>query len=180
MPPKKMTPWSGIVFKLDSNVPQLPVLQLPYNVNDATTVEVEGKPERSGSNLTWVVDKRPAVQIGRGHLVSLSAGHNRTGVGRLTGITDVYRHWITWSITGGPGICYIRVPIPWARLSRLEGLAHTERYHALSALPPPHPIFWNNPIVLHSKDSPYEFEENDNTYQPKSEEADPDREGSQA
>ena len=117
----------------------LPRLKFPNDGERVIAVKVLLRPfvGRAGYT-TWVVDERPARRVGHGQLVELYTHHARSGIGMLSAITDLTRHWVTWTIVGSQTKCSLRVPVPWAVMSGIEGVAHVKHYKSLPALPPPH------------------------------------------
>ena len=104
----------------------------------------------------WVVDEAPVRRLGHGQLISLQNDDGQTGPGILTAITDLRRHWITWSVAGGPGKTLIRVPVPWTAMTGVEAIAHVKHYQALPASPPPHGAAPPPPIPFDDEQScPY-------------------------
>ena len=115
----------------------LPTLLLPNQDGNVVEIAVLAKPViGEGRGLTWIVDERPGKQIGTGEQIRLRVGERRTGVGRMTTIIGMRKHWITWTISGGVNQCAIRVPTPWAALTGTEGAAHTRVYRSLPDIPP--------------------------------------------
>ncbi|KAH9838218.1 uncharacterized protein C8Q71DRAFT_854343 [Rhodofomes roseus] len=160
-------PWHQLVLNLAPPTHAFPLLQLTPDPANTTEVVVGGRPAKSlGNGPIWTVMERPAVHIGSGHLITLKADGSQSGVGRLTVMTDLRRHWITWKIEGGPTTCNLRVPIPWARLSSSESDRHTQEYRLLKSLPPPHYSFIIDPDILYPNESPYEFEGGDDVLLP--------------
>ena len=129
-------------------------------VQNIVTVRVLPQPtleERNG--LTWVVDKRPSTQLGKGQHILLETDDQQSGIGRLEQrVVALKRHWIVFAISGAPHASYLRVPTPWAALDALEGLSHSRHYFALPALPCPHPAFRRIPAFADEKVNPYEFD----------------------
>ena len=113
--------------------------------------------ERNG--LTWVVDERPSIQLGKGQHILLETDEQQSGIGRLEQrVVALKRHWIVFAISGAPNASYLRVPTPWAALDALEGLTHSRHYFSLPALPCPHPAFRSIPAFADEKVNPYEFD----------------------
>ncbi|KAH9842028.1 uncharacterized protein C8Q71DRAFT_357010 [Rhodofomes roseus] len=159
--PTEPWPWHQVVLKLGPLSAHFPLLELTPDPNPSNTADivVAARPWKSlGHGPIWVATERPAVQIGSGQLITLNSDGRKSGVGRLTVVTDLRRHWITWAIEGGPTRCNLRLPIPWARLSADEAERHTTGYHKLNAIPPPQSSFILDPYILYPHTSPYEFE----------------------
>ncbi|TFY67455.1 hypothetical protein EVJ58_g1601 [Rhodofomes roseus] len=110
-----------------------------------------------GKGLTWIVQSRPEIQLGKRQHVVLKTNAQRSGVGRLTSVADLRRHWVIFTVSGAPHSCNLRVPIPWAALDDLEGFTHSKFYFTLPALPRPHAEF-SSPIFTSDEENPYEFE----------------------
>ncbi|TFY68499.1 hypothetical protein EVJ58_g965 [Rhodofomes roseus] len=154
-----------VSFRAERQLLPLPNLQLPHDPADALEVRVQRQPAiGEGEGLTWIVDEQPRIRLGKDQHITLIIGDTRSGVGRITHVTDMRRHWVTWTVDGGPKKCSLRVPVPWALLSDLEGLAHTRHYPSLPPLPAPHPIYRNNPLITRSTTTPYEFDIKTNTH----------------
>ncbi|TFY54652.1 hypothetical protein EVJ58_g8732 [Rhodofomes roseus] len=145
-------------FNFGRRPPSLPLLRLRHDEREAVTIQVDGRPESKGPQLTWVTSVRPATHIGKGQLIVLSAENAKTGIGRVAEITDMYRHWITRLVTGGPGNVYIKIPVAWSRLDGPENIIHTQLYRSLPAVPLPPPTLRNDPLIMETYESPYEFE----------------------
>ncbi|KAH9907117.1 uncharacterized protein B0H18DRAFT_964578 [Fomitopsis serialis] len=165
--PRTTKPWTPTVLKFGSPLLPLPPpppsiilpsLQSPINPSKATTIDVENHPERRGTSWTWIVRTRPACQISRGLPIILTSGNLRSGVGRIRGVAEFRRHWITWSIDGSPDDCDVRVPTSWSSLDDRDRNIHTRLYRILSPSPLPHPLLINDSVLLESQETPYEFE----------------------
>ncbi|KAH9831176.1 uncharacterized protein C8Q71DRAFT_861910 [Rhodofomes roseus] len=139
--------------------PSLPILRIPLDPELATTVEVNATPERIGTRLTWTVERRPERQIGRDDLIILTAGRMRSGIGRALEVTEFQRHWITWSVSGGPGPCCITIPTSWSRFQARERILHFQLYQTLPHTPEPHPLFRDDQTLTQGTEYPYEFEQ---------------------
>ena len=120
-------------------------------------VYVFPEPVRSDEEQTvWAVAVRPETFLRRGQNIALKTSRQTSGIGRLSSLKEMFRHWVSFGITGSGGKCCLHVPIPWVSLSDIECLVHTRHYSTLPALPPPHPDF-DNPLITGSDESPYEF-----------------------
>ncbi|TFY52422.1 hypothetical protein EVJ58_g10030 [Rhodofomes roseus] len=108
--------------------------------------------------LTWTVNERPAAQLQKGRLITMSTGGEVTGIGRLSAVMDLRRHWVTFAVTGANLPCDIRVPIPWAILEGLESFTHQHHYFSLNNTPPPHASFRDIPAFHDIHYNPYEFD----------------------
>jgi len=108
--------------------------------------------------MVWVTATRPKRQLSRTLKISLKTSQQVSGVGRLSALTALCRHWVSFSIMGSLSPCSLRVPIPWASLEPLECHIHATRYLSLATEPAPHPDFAGNPLISNDTESPYEFE----------------------
>ncbi|KAH9832458.1 uncharacterized protein C8Q71DRAFT_860855 [Rhodofomes roseus] len=128
-----------------------------------TQVKIAPKPIFGGGRgLTWVADERPASQLKKGSLISLSTASETSGIGKLSAISDLRRHWVTFTVTGADLPCNLRVPIPWSSLDDLESFTHQRNYFDLNNSPPPHTSFHHIPAFNNEEENPYEFEITDN------------------
>ncbi|EPT01619.1 hypothetical protein FOMPIDRAFT_1048514 [Fomitopsis schrenkii] len=140
-----------------TTTPSLPTLSLPHNDETVVVVKVLDEPKaRTGGILEWMVDEPPARRLGRGQLISLKNTSGETGPGLLTAVTDLHRHWITWTISGGPTQYRLSIPVPWTAMTGVEAVAHTKHYHLLPDLPPPHSLTINPNHPLEGLSSPYD------------------------
>ncbi|KAH9926013.1 uncharacterized protein B0H18DRAFT_954902 [Fomitopsis serialis] len=160
---KAPDPWTPTVLDLNAPTPSppahcLPILHPSHNASNPLTIEVDGIPERNGATWTWTVKKRPLSQIEAGQPVVLITGGSRSGTGLIEAVSELRRHWITWSLAGSPGIYGIRAPTSWSRLAGRDRTIHTTLYHLLPPLPPPHLSLTSNMLIRESNESPYEFE----------------------
>ena len=174
MPPDPSSPTAGqgqqLVFRLDQHAIavhlapssfRLPPLCLSAHDDEVVEVKVLDRPVRGEKRgMVWIVESRPPRQLANGQKIVLRTSEEVSGVGRLSTLDGLYRHWASFVIAGGPPSrpCSLRVPIPWSSLSALESHAHTKHYSSLPKLPSPHPAFLNNPLITSDKESPYEFE----------------------
>lgn len=174
MPPPLLSPTAGqgqqFTFRLDQQVTieqssspsfHLPALGLSAHDDEVVEVRVLDRPVRGEKRgMVWIVDSQPAKQLANGQKIVLRTSEEMSGVGRLSNLDGMYRHWASFVITGGPPSrpCSLRVPIPWSSLSALESHAHTKHYASLPKLPSPHPAFLSNPLIASDEESPYEFE----------------------
>ncbi|KAH9838322.1 uncharacterized protein C8Q71DRAFT_856286 [Rhodofomes roseus] len=139
----------------------LPSLSLPPTNNTAINVKVLPLPivgKGLGRGLTWTVDERPTEQLRKGISVKLFTDVQTSGIGRLSVVSDLRRHWVTFIVVGAAQPCNLRVPIPWATLEDLESYTHQRHYFSLAILPPPHHSFTNRSAFLNADDNPYEFD----------------------
>ena len=158
---QRIRPWQQRTIRIDPPPPKLPKQSLEPTTKTPNTLSITVRPRpafEGGKGLTWVVEERPEGQVGTGQLIKLRRGEEETGIGQANTIVDLRRHWVTWEIKGGQTSCRLRVPIPWARLNGIEGVAHTSHYKTLPNTPPPHPAFAENPMITNEEDSPYEFD----------------------
>lgn len=108
--------------------------------------------------LTWIVDERPKVQISTGMSIKLTSASRTTGVGRVSGVVDLRRHWVTFKLQGAQSPCSLQVPIPWAKLPVFESYTHTKHYFQLPVRPHAHIQYRYNPIFYDVAQNPYEFD----------------------
>lgn len=95
---------------------------------------------------TWTVDEKPDRPVRRGGYVTLRTPTEQTaGVGRISAVTDLRRHWVTFAITGATLPCNIRLPISWAVLDDLERYTHRKYYFDLPPDPRPHESLRDDP-----------------------------------
>ncbi|EPS97915.1 hypothetical protein FOMPIDRAFT_1051982 [Fomitopsis schrenkii] len=137
--------------------PPLPPLLLPDNGEPIITVQVRNDPATDEGRVPiWVADEQPARKLGHGQLISLKNESGNTGPGLLTAITDLRQHWVTWTVSGGPTQCWLRVPIPWSALTGVEAVAHAKHFQALPHTPPPHRLAPPNPSADVNHPYPYQ------------------------
>ena len=143
-----------------SNHYTLPALDLPDSGEPVIVLTVLAHPELGyGRSLTWIVDKQPSRRIGYGQLVSLrTSSSGSSGTGMLTSVTDLRRHWITWTVASGAIKCRVRVPISWSVMHGVEAIAHAKHYHILPSTPPPHRDDPVARIPSHSTSYPYQHD----------------------
>ena len=103
-------------------LPPLPRISAPPKhgplVLTITTIHVYDKPWfKGGAGTQWIVASKPTRAVGEDDLVCLTANFDRrTGTGRLSHITNMDKHWITFGVAGAIPKTGIRVPVPWAKL----------------------------------------------------------------
>ncbi|KAH9837265.1 uncharacterized protein C8Q71DRAFT_723553 [Rhodofomes roseus] len=139
----------------------LPSLDLPPTDEPTIIIKVLPHPiigRGIGRGLTWTADERPAEQLKKGKSIKLCTTTQTSGLGRLSAISDLRRHWVTFAVAGAAQPCNLRVPIPWAALGDLEGFTHQYHYFSLPSLPPPHHTFTNRPAFQNDSENPYEFD----------------------
>ena len=106
---------------------------------------------------TWTVDEKPDRPVRRGGYVTLRTSSERTaGVGRISAVTDLRRHWVTFAITGATLPCNIRLPIPWVTLDGLERYTHRKYYFNLPPDPRPHESLRDDPRLENGDIYPYD------------------------
>ena len=141
-------------------VPQLPLLSAPpkneQQILTITTIQVYDNPwYRRGTGTQWITAAKPTRPVGEDDLICLAINRDRrTGVGRISHISNMDKHWITFHIAGATPRAYVRVPIPWAKLSVRLAESHAKSFHALENVPP-HYAFRNNPIYRDPDINPY-------------------------
>lgn len=87
--------------------------------------------------VTWIVDEQPTRPVSRGLIIQFNANSITLGSGRLSMITRITRHWVSFKVLGISPLTCLRVPIPWAQLSQIEQYAHVTRYVSFPPDPPP-------------------------------------------
>ncbi|EPT02711.1 hypothetical protein FOMPIDRAFT_1047449 [Fomitopsis schrenkii] len=137
----------------------LPVLpKPPANMGttlSVTTVDVQSSPWYKGrKGSTWAVDKRPTNDIGIDDLVRLRIGALETGIGRISTIAELSRHWVTFLIMGNHGQFGLRTPSAWARLNDFARYTHENHYFLLDRAPP-HSAFDGDPLFQDDTKNPY-------------------------
>ncbi|KAH9838425.1 uncharacterized protein C8Q71DRAFT_722610 [Rhodofomes roseus] len=137
----------------------LPSLSIEDTGEPVISIHVQPHAEIGNSRgLTWTMNERPAEQLQKGRLITMSAGGEVTGIGRLSAVMDLRRHWVTFAVSGANLPCDIRVPIPWAILEGLESFTHQYHYFGLNNNPPPHTSFRDIPAFHDTNYNPYEFD----------------------
>ncbi|KAH9835831.1 uncharacterized protein C8Q71DRAFT_870101 [Rhodofomes roseus] len=140
-------------------LPPLPPLSLPQE--DLPTVAVKVLPYpaiKHERGQTWIADERPSAQLQKGSRITICTDAQTSGIGRLSGITDLRRHWVTFAIVGTPQQNNLRVPIPWAALDGLESFTHQKHYFVLPSDPPPHRSYADIAVFCDDNENPYEFD----------------------
>ena len=137
----------------------LPRFRVKRRQNEsAVTVLVHDNPDvDEASKLTWTVLAHPDIPLQRGVFITLATSSQSSGFGKLSSLSSMTRHWVTFSISGSNGVCRLRAPIPWIRLSAIEAHAHSRHFPFLSRLPDPPPDFLS-PLITECDDTPYEFD----------------------
>ena len=96
---------------------------------------------RGRAGTHWIIAEEPSRSIGEGDLVCLTAnGDRRTGVGKISQLSGLDKHWATFSIAGAIPKSGIRIPIVWARLTPRAAEAHDKLYLTLENIPPHHAL----------------------------------------
>ncbi|KAH9829843.1 uncharacterized protein C8Q71DRAFT_727844 [Rhodofomes roseus] len=140
-------------------LPPLPSLSIAPEGLPVTAVKVLPYPAiRHERGPTWIADERPTAQLQKGSRITILTDAQTSGIGRLSVITDLRRHWVTFSIIGASHQCNLRVPIPWAILDGLESFTHQKHYFSLADDPPPHRSFIDIPSFRSKEENPYEFD----------------------
>lgn len=146
--------------------PPTPILSHPTNGEAVVPVKVLATPEKGKKRVwVWVVDEAPRRRLGYGQLIDIQSANGSSGPGLLSTITDLRQHWVTWTVSGGPEPCYIRVPVPWTSMNGVEAIAHARLYPTLPSDPPPHRDAQPPPAPSTSVDtpplSPYDYDPNE-------------------
>ena len=123
-------------------------------------VEVAEKRERGTDEegLTWIVETAPKHWLARSLIVRLTTNAAERGSGRLSMITRMTRHWISFKVHGTTPRTSLRVPIQWTKLSQVDQYEHMTQYASLSPYPLPllgveAPNEYNDEVT-----SPYEYD----------------------
>ncbi|TFY53816.1 hypothetical protein EVJ58_g9231 [Rhodofomes roseus] len=159
-------PRSGIAEQQDSsrwdpqNPPSFPLPRLCLKDMDDDVIEVQvfDRPTTGRRGMVWAVAARPEKQLSANQYIVLKTSTRTSGVGRLSTLNGLFRHWAQFVVAGGPTPCSLRVPIPWVCLSPIECHTHSTRYLTLPKTPAPHPAFLSNPLIAKDDENPYEFE----------------------
>lgn len=134
----------------------LPPLALDKPDEETVQVQVLPRPRFANRNVwTWTMKERPAGEIGVGTHVTLATGGQASGVGRLSAVADLKRHWATYIISGSPMQCRLRAPVAWVTLSGLEAYTHRALYLQLSPIPGPHESLAALPHFQNELHNPY-------------------------
>ena len=103
----------------------------------------------------WIVAAEPRRHVGEGDLINLTANlDRRTGTGKISHVTGIEKHWVTFSLAGAIPKAGIQIPIPWARLPRSAAEAHARAYLTLENIPPL-PVFRANSWYRNPRVNPY-------------------------
>ena len=141
-------------------IPQLPLLSAPpkdgHRTLTITMIQVYDNPwYRRGTGTHWITAMKPARPVGEDDLICLAINRDRrTGVGRITHIANMDKHWITYHIAGATPRAYVRVPVPWAKLTVRTADTHAKSFHSLENVPP-HYDFRANPLFRDPSVNPY-------------------------
>ena len=164
-PPRTKTPRKRIYKRRTPPVlPPLPQLAKPprdsQNILTITTIQVYDKPwYRGGAGTQWITAMKPSKPVGEGDIVRLEANlDRRTGVGRISHVTSLDKHWVTFRIAGAVPKSNIRVPLPWARLHARVAATHARNYLTLENIPP-HSAFRDDAQFRNPHINPYRTEE---------------------
>ena len=138
----------------------LPRLSVPprnsQTILTITMIHVYDNPwYRGGEGMQWVTALRPARPVGENDIVCLATNRDRrTGIGRISHISHMDKHWITFGIAGAVPKMSVRIPVPWAALTSKVVDIHTQVFTSLENIPP-HPYFRTNPRFLNPNANPY-------------------------
>ena len=121
--PRPLPPLHASTTSGDVKLGRVKVLDCP---------KVNGKGEQ-----TWTVDEEPVSNLQCGTLVILFNNAHESGIGRLSAIVDLRRHWITFTIAGAPFPVFLRVPAPWTRLEGLAAFSYSAHFNSLPFIPGP-------------------------------------------
>ena len=128
-------------------------------------VEVDEEPEQGTDEegTTWVAKEAPMHWLARSLIVRLTSNSNERGSGRLSMVTRLTRHWVSFKVHGISPLTSLRIPIPWVRLGLVDQYEHLTRYATLPRDPPPPPGIGLPKNGQHEATSPYDYniDEND-------------------
>ena len=127
----------------------LPLLNAYTNDRNArlTRVRVLDRPRMSGrEGMTWTVDEEPVSKLKTGSLVILCTSTNESGIGRLSTITDLRQHWVTFALAGAKSPTCIRIPTAWATLDDLAAYTFATYFHSLQPYPEPPKSVRHGPV----------------------------------
>ena len=132
-----------------TNRPQKITLPLPHPLPpfQATTldrtpklgrIKVLDHPRVNGKGQqTWTVDEEPVSTLQCNSLVILYNSSYESGIGRLSAIVDLRRHWVTFTVAGAQYPAFLRVPAPWTTLEGLAAFSYSAHFNSLPFLPGP-------------------------------------------
>ena len=123
-------------------------------------VEVDATPEQGTAEegTTWVAKEAPKHWLARSLIVRLTSQSVERGSGRLSMVTRLTRHWVSFKVHGVSPLTSLRIPIPWVKLGLVDQYKHLMRYATLSSNPPPPPGIGPTRNGQHDVTSPYEYD----------------------
>lgn len=160
MTPSKRKPVRRLYSRIAPlKIPELPHLSAPpkggHYLLTITIIQVYDKPWYREAGTQWITATRPTKPVGEGDLVCLAVNRDRhTGIGRITHIANIDKHWVTFNIAGATPKASIRVPIPWAKIPVHTAEEHAKSFRALENVPP-HCAFRANPKCRDPNVNPY-------------------------
>ena len=104
-------------------------------------VEVAEKHEQGTDDegKIWVAKAAPRLRHTRSLIVRLTSNATERGTGRLSMVTRLTRHWVSFKVHGVTPLTSLRVPMPWTKLSHVDQYEHMTQYATLSPYPLPFP-----------------------------------------
>ena len=94
---------------------------------------------------TWTIDEEPTSALSLDDLIIFYTPTHESGIGRISAITDLRQHWVTFTIAGASPPTKLRIPVAWANLDDLAAFTYKNLFHSLPALPGPHRALRNIP-----------------------------------
>ncbi|EPT04334.1 hypothetical protein FOMPIDRAFT_1014189 [Fomitopsis schrenkii] len=137
----------------------LPTLNIETTTVDVIAVRVNPLPRYGeDGDATWyaAVEPRKRARVGGWVILSARPKCQRTGVGMLSEIADMTRHWITFKIAGGPREYRLRIPTAWTRLEQEDAMTYLTHYFELQRTPhPPDTVQRQHPDFESEEYNPY-------------------------
>ena len=90
-----------------------------------------------GGGTIWTVDEEPASPLQSGTLIILYNDNGDSGIGRISAVTDLRQHWVTFTLAGASPPAYVRTPVVWAKLADLAAHTHSVYFNELPPYPGP-------------------------------------------
>ena len=101
-------------------------------------IKVLNRPRlHTGEGTTWTVDEEPTSPLHIGKLVILYNDHGESGIGRISSVTDLRQHWVTFTLGGAEHPAHLRIPVVWSRLDDLAAYTFSTYFHSLPPYPEP-------------------------------------------
>ena len=118
----------------------LPILNATTNDPKARLVRIKvlDRPRMSkNEGTTWTTEEEPVAGLRIGMLVILHTSINESGIGRISAVSDLRQHWVTFTLAGAKNPTHLRTPVIWTILEDLAAFAHSTYFQSLPALPGP-------------------------------------------